>query len=197
MGGNELQRDFSHEHPLNILFRAMRALTGRFVAGVFRLVGLFGGMGRGSYFGRGARLLNPKLVFLGDRVCFGVGARIECFGAVNVHPKIRIGSGTTFGDYVHLGCANGIDIGQNVLFGSQILVIDHSHGRPSQDIIAAELVAPSQRDIVSKGKIVVGDNVWVADGVTILAGADIGAGAIIGAGAVVRGNVAARSIFLG
>ncbi len=194
-----MRRDFSFEHPLNVFFRVKRACLGRLRANTLRLVGLFGSMGKGSFIGSGARFINPKLVLLGEGVCFGVGARIECFGSAKLDRRaiLQIGPGTTFGDYVHIGCTNSVEIGRNVLFGSHILIIDHSHGKPSKDILLPDLVAPNTREVISKGGIVVGDNVWVADGVVILAGAKIGEGAIIGTGAVVRGSIDARTIFLG
>ena len=139
------------------------------------------------------------MVALGKGVCFGLDARVECFGAPsgNGNIKLSIGAGTTFGDRIHLGCINRIEIGKNVLFGSNILIVDHTHGTPRADLESDILVPPVARPIVSKGPVIIGDNVWVGDAVVILPNVKIGEGAIIGAGAIVRNDVAARSIFVG
>ena len=140
------------------------------------------------------------MLSLGADVAFGRNARIECFAAegdLPGRPKLIIGSGSTFGDGVHIGCLNSIRIGQSVLGGSYILIVDHSHGHPRDDLAARELVPPHKRPIVSKGGITIEDGVWIGDGAVILAGAHIGEGAIIGANAVVRGKVACRTIYLG
>jgi acetyltransferase-like isoleucine patch superfamily enzyme len=160
--------------------------------------GYFGKMGSGSYFGNGSRFINPRQIDLGNGVCFGVDARVECYCACSEQDVycLSIGEGTTFGDRVHLGCANSIKIGKNVLFGSNILIVDHSHGTPGADIKVKNLVAPSARPIISKGKIRIEDNVWVGDAVVILPNVTIGEGAIIGAGAIVRTDIPARTIYL-
>lgn len=49
----------------------------------------------------------------------------------------------------------------------------------------------------SKGKIIIGNDVWIGQGVRVLSGACIGDGAIIGAGAVVSGMVEPYAIEVG
>ena len=48
---------------------------------------------------------------------------------------------------------------------------------------------PLERNIVSKGEVNIGDNVWIGDKVTILPGVHIGDWAVIGANAVVVKDV--------
>ncbi len=52
----------------------------------------------------------------------------------------------------------------------------------------------SESDAISRGSIVIEDEVWIGSGVTILSGVTIGKGAIIAAGAVVTNDVPAYSI---
>lgn len=52
----------------------------------------------------------------------------------------------------------------------------------------------SDIDTISKGNIIVDDDVWIGHGATILSGVHIGQGAIVAAGAVVASNVPPYSI---
>ena len=54
-----------------------------------------------------------------------------------------------------------------------------------------------KRELVSKGPIVIGDNVWIGDKVTILSGVTIGSHAVIAANAVVTKDVPAYSVVAG
>lgn len=49
----------------------------------------------------------------------------------------------------------------------------------------------------SKGKIVIGNDVWICQGARILSGVTIGDGAIIGAGAVIASNVPPYTVAVG
>lgn len=51
--------------------------------------------------------------------------------------------------------------------------------------------------LYSKGKIVIGSDVWIGSGVRILSGVAIGDGAIIGAGAVVASDVPPFAVVVG
>ena len=82
-----------------------------------------------------------------------------------------------------------VTIGNNVLIGRYVLIIDHEHGS-SFDMN----IPPKQRPLFSKGEVVIEDNVWIGDKVTILPGVIIGKGAIIGSNAVVTKNVEAYTI---
>ena len=48
---------------------------------------------------------------------------------------------------------------------------------------------PLKRPLVSKGGVVIGDNVWICDNVCILSGVTIGNGAVVAANAVVTHDV--------
>lgn len=49
----------------------------------------------------------------------------------------------------------------------------------------------------SKGKIIIGSDVWIGEGARILSGVNIGDGAIIGAGAVVAQDIPAYALAVG
>lgn len=51
------------------------------------------------------------------------------------------------------------------------------------------IVPPLERRMVSKGSVVIGNNVWIGDKVTILAGVRIGDGVIVAANSVVTKDI--------
>ena len=59
------------------------------------------------------------------------------------------------------------------------------------------MVSPRERNIYSKGPVIIGNNVWIGDKVTICPNVTIGDGAIIGANSVVTKDVPAFSIVAG
>lgn len=194
------KRDFSGESLINIAFRAWRALRGRLRGRMYFSLRFFDSKtSKSLFFGAQPRFINPKLMLFGDGVAFGTNARLECFRHDNdvAGPKLLVGRGTTFGDGTHIGCINRIAIAENVLFGSYVLIVDHSHGDPRQDVCATGITPPRERPIVSKAPITIHRNVWIGDGCVILPGADIGEGAIIAANTVVRGKVPPRTIYHG
>ena len=54
-----------------------------------------------------------------------------------------------------------------------------------------------RQGLLTKGPVVIGDDVWIGAGVRVLDGVRIGSGAIVGAGAVVTSDVAPNTIVAG
>ncbi|SMH40664.1 acyltransferase [Mesorhizobium australicum] len=107
---------------------------------------------------------------------------------------LKIGDDTSIGEGAHITAANSIQIGNNVLFGKHITVSDNNHGDTT---LAAVEVPPPQRPLVSKGPVVIEDNVWIGDKATILAGVTIGRGAIVAANSVVTHDVPVACVVAG
>lgn len=125
------------------------------------------------------------------------GLRIECWDSYmgqNFNPRIIIGKNVCFNFRCHIGAINEIIIGDNVLIGSNVLITDHGHGDTSIEDL---FIAPQQRALVSKGRVVIEDNVWIGENVCILPDVTIGMGAVIAAGSVVTHSVPAHSIIAG
>jgi len=55
----------------------------------------------------------------------------------------------------------------------------------------------NKKETITKGAIVIGNDVWIGDNVTILSGVTIGQGAVIGAGSVVAKDIPPYSICYG
>lgn len=74
-------------------------------------------------------------------------------------------------------------------------ITDNSHG---ENISINELnISPHERNIFSKGTVIIGDNVWTGKNVCIMPNVKIGNGAIIGANSVVTHNIPPYSVAVG
>lgn len=139
-------------------------------------------------------LMNPQYFQIGSNFNAQPGLRMEAwdvFCGEHFYPVIKIGNNVSLNWNVHIGAINRIEIHDNVLIGSHVLITDHVHGAVDARDLAA---APAQRPLSSKGPVVIERDVWIGEGVCILAGVTIGEGAIIGANAVVTANVPPRSV---
>lgn len=123
--------------------------------------------------------------------------RLEAFDEFNgkiFTPTIKIGNNVIFNSDVHIGCINRIEIGDNCLLASRIYISDHSHGDFSKEMLEIE---PIRRPLVSKGPVIIKNNVWIGEGVAILPNVTIGENVVIGANSVITKDVPANSIAAG
>jgi acetyltransferase-like isoleucine patch superfamily enzyme len=144
--------------------------------------------------GKDYQILNPQYMQFGEN--FGVSNRfrieaIDTYEGETFSPKISFGNNVSMGNDNHIGCIDEIKIGNNCLFGSRIYITDHDHGDTT---LEALLLPPEKRKLVSKGPVIIHDNVWIGDGVAILSGITIGENAIIATNAVVTKDVPANSV---
>lgn len=107
------------------------------------------------------------------------------------NPSIIIGECCDFGAWNHITATNKISIGKNLLTGKWVTITDNSHGKSDLNTLQQP---PVLRPVVSKGPVIIGDNVWIGDKATILPGVTIGDGAIIAANAVVTKDVPAYCV---
>ncbi len=118
----------------------------------------------------------------------------EKYGNQRFLPSITIGNHCNIGEYSHITACNKIILGDGLLTGRYVYIGDNSHGGLSAE---EALIPPVERELQSKGEIVVGKNVWIGDKATILAGVSIGDNVIIAANSVVNKNVPSNCIVAG
>lgn len=106
---------------------------------------------------------------------------------------MTFGENDNIGDNVSIRCAERIDIGNNVLMGSRVLIIDNSHGNYSDEGQDSPKTPPNKRKLYT-APVIIGDNVWIGEGAIIQAGVSIGAGSIVSANSVVTKNVESGTI---
>lgn len=113
------------------------------------------------------------------------------------NPKIIFKGNFTASDFCHIGAINYVEIGKDVLFGSNVYVTDHNHGNYSGDCQSVPNIPPYFRQLTCGKKVIIGDNVWIGDNVVVLPGVEIGKGSVIGASSVVTKSIPEYSIAIG
>lgn len=146
------------------------------------------------------RIIGGKNVSIASGCVFGDFLWIEAienyFGQ-KFSPEIHIGTDVLINDFVHIAAKKKIVIGDNVLIGSKVLIIDHGHGQYTGAQQSSPLQKPVERNLSDGKEVIIGSNVWIGEFVAILPGAKIGDGVIVGANSTVIGELPENSICVG
>lgn len=144
------------------------------------------------------RIIGENRIYIANNVTFAGKAILTaiCINAKkdNKLPLIRIGNNTQIGEYNHITATDYIEIGNNVLTGPFCLITDNSHGN---NTLEESEVNPFERQIVSKGPVIIEDYVWIGEGAQIMPGVTIGKSSIIASNAVVTHSIPPYSIVAG
>lgn len=151
-------------------------------------------MGANSYFMKHTIVIGPQFISIGSNTSIGrrtiVAARkyenLECI------PILKIGNNVRIGDDCHITAINKIVIGNDVLLGRQITITDNAHGT-----IKEKGIHPKDKELYSKGPVIIGNRTWIGDKVTILPGIILGDDVIVGANSVVTKSFASGSVIAG
>ena len=148
-----------------------------------------------NFFGKGS-LINPncslwggEYISIGEKCIISSGAVLTAWdkhGDDKFTPRVIIGNNVSIGSDCHISAINLIKIGDNVLTGKKVTIIDNSHGKSELLSISTP---PALRALFSKGPIHIDNGVWIGDKVTILSNVHIGKNSIIGANSVVTQDV--------
>lgn len=126
--------------------------------------------------------LSMNGVKLGDNVSVGNRTVIECTGSLQcIGQGLKIGNNVGLGTDGFWGCAGGIEVGDDTIFGNYVSLHSENHNFKCLDI-------PIRKQGVSRQGIKIGANCWIGAKATILDGTIIGNGCVVAAGAVVRGQ---------
>lgn len=159
-----------------------------------KLIPEFKAFGKDSYLSYPIDIRGGKHIAIGNNTFIGKRTVLTAWdrqGEKVFFPEIFIGNMVSIGEDCHITAINKIEIGNNVLMGKKITITDNSHGASDAESF---LLPPAHRPWVSKGAVIIGDNVWIGDKATILAGVTIGKNAIIGANSLVTKDVPANCI---
>ena len=96
---------------------------------------------------------------------------------ITVGKNVFVNSGCCFQDQ------GGIEIGDNVLIGQQVVLATLNHD-----------LSPKKRANMTPAPIKIGNDVWIGAHATVLAGVSVGDGAVVAAGAVVTKDVPANTV---
>jgi len=195
---------------ITLLFTSLPGALGFGLRRIF-FPSLFGHVGRGTVFGRHLTLRHPHKIKL------GTGCVLDDF--VVLDAKGQSAEGIVLGDNVYVGrntvlsCKDGsISIGDysniaancsflsetQIRLGKYVFIAGHCYvvagGNHSfTDFTRPIMLQPS----ISKGGVIIEDDVWVGAGSLILDGVRIGRGSVIGAGTVLTQPVPEYSVVIG
>lgn len=101
----------------------------------------------------------------------------------NTYGRLRI---ISFNDSHKLRIGNFVSMADDITF---LLDSDHYLNHVSTFPMKVQVTKELQMEAISKGDIIVDDDVWIGYGATILSGVHIGQGAVVAAGSVVTKDV--------
>ena len=142
-------------------------------------------------------VIGYEFIHIGNEFHIGKDVRIEArtrYMKQTFSPSVVIGDNVTLSGRCYLSCVDGITIGDGVLCGRDVFITDNSHGETSATAIH---VSPIERELTSKGPVIIEKNVWIGRQVTILSGVTIGENSIIGANSVVNIDIPANCVVAG
>lgn len=143
------------------------------------------------------RLSGGKYISIGNNTLIGYNTILAAHDFLlgkNFNPSIIIGDNVNIGDDSNISCINKIVIGNGVRMGRKVMLNDNSHGIFERSMLD---IQPNLRPLISKGPIIIEENVWIGEMVCVLSGVRIGKGSIIGAGSVVTKDIPAYSLACG
>ena len=142
-------------------------------------------------------LIGGEFIKIGNHFTCGKRLRLNAYNRFmneNYNPEVILGDNININDDCHIACVEKIQIGNNVLIAGKVFISDHLHGNTEFESLK---IPPSSRHLITKGGVLIEDDVWIGENVAILPGVKIGRGAIIGANSVVTKNIPAYSIAVG
>lgn len=170
--------------------------------------GLFRSVGKGVQFGRNLSLRCAMFIDIGDHVAIDDNCALDARGTkgegrfsigagsliardtilVVKQGYLKIGENCSIGSQTTLSAVSGIEIGNDAIIAGQCYF---GGGRYHTKLGAGPMV---EQGLLTKGPVIVGNDVWIGAGAKILDGVRIGDGAIVGAGAVVVRDVPDHAI---
>lgn len=160
----------------------------------------FGRAGSNFWVDRPDLILNPRFVTVGNRFRAAKGLRLYAIDAwVNqtLAPQIVIGNNVNLGYYVVVSAINRIEIQDDVLMGSHVLITDHNHGRYESTDSDSPEIPPLCRQLHSPGPVLIGRKTWIGERAVILPNVKIGDGCVIAANSVVTHDLPPHSLVAG
>lgn len=94
--------------------------------------------------------------------------------------KLEIGNNVFFNRNCIITCLHEIKVGNNCIFGPNVLMFDHDHLFDENAI---------SKNSFKYGTIEIGDNTWIGASCIILRNTYIGKGCVIGAGSILTGTI--------
>ncbi|MBE9069025.1 acyltransferase [Leptolyngbya cf. ectocarpi LEGE 11479] len=168
---------------------------------------LFKHVGSGAIFGKGLTLRCPGRITLGDGVAIDDYSLLDASGAgmtlgnqVIVSRNCVIQGKTaavTIGDRTDIGCNTIISSSGGITIGQSVLIAGNCYIGGGRYVTSRLDIPMMDQGVYTRGRVVIGDDVWIGAGAIILDGVQIGQGCIVGAGAVVTKNLPDYAVVAG
>lgn len=121
-------------------------------------------------------------------VKIGKKCKVEANTAISaVDGSILLGNGCAIGRNCRIAAHESIKIGNDVMIGPNVVILDHDH-KIENGLIKKKEYATA--------KIVIEDGVWIGANCILLKGVTIGRGAVVAAGTVVTHDCPAGSLMI-
>jgi len=152
------------------------------------------------------RVSNPKSISIGNHVRLGAGCVFSPLmrypgrwlsdtadeeNQQSFNPQLRIGNGVVATGNLQIYVQSEVDIGDDVMFASNVFINDAAHGYAVADIPYKD------QPLWKIHPITIGEGCWIGQNVVILPGVKIGPFSIVGANSVVTKDIPARTIAAG
>lgn len=135
------------------------------------------------YILNGTVIITSGKIFIKGKFTSRTGLNLNVNGG-----NLSIGNNVFINRNTSINCRHDIIIGDDCMFGENILIYDHDHKRDEKNnVLKGEYFCK---------KIRIGNNVWIGSGSIILKGINIGDNSIISAGSVVYKNVPDCSVYI-
>jgi len=152
------------------------------------------------------RINNPKSIFIGDNVRLGPGTLLnpvmrypsiavrhpeKCEKAQAFKPRIIVGNRVVATGHLTIGAVKEVIIEDDVLFASNVTILDNFHGYESPD-------EPYKYQPLTRiASVLIKRGCWIGENVVIFPGVTIGEMVIIGANSVVTKSIPDKCIAFG
>ena len=158
----------------------------------------FAHWGKGSHIDwKPMKLIGEKYISVGNATFISAGVQLTAWDSHNGNrytPSIVIGNRCSIRNNAHITAIDSITIGDDLLTGTNVLITDNSHGMATREHMSLPF---TERPLVSKGPVVIGNKVWLGNNVCVMPGVTIGDGAIVGANSVVTHDVPPYALAVG
>lgn len=182
---------------LSYIFRSWQSIINHIYTAILRPT--FKKLGKNTIIGyKMERLVGAEKIEIGESTYIEHNVEITAwtkYKTQSFSASIKIGNGCTIRHGAHITAINRIEIGNNLLTGTDILITDNTHGTCNN--LGELQIRPHDRPVYSKGAIIIGDNVWIGSKASILANVHIGNGVVIAANSVVTKDIPDYAIVAG
>lgn len=152
-------------------------------------------MGNNSLIEKPKIISGTENIIIGDNTVIGHSIWLSAYDRYRGQvftPKIVIGSNVNIGHYACITAIDEVKIENGCLISQFVYISDHYHG-----IDPTFNKSPKDQDLLSKGKVEIGENTFLGFRVTILSGVKLGRHCVVGSHSVVNRSFPEYSMIAG